>query len=159
MKDDNDMYRDGTSKTYNVLHDSFQFKRQKDYTEEVLDEESIELIKTQKRIKELELKKEMAEETRNHTKAAKLKAQIDFLNQECGKYLRKGKSLRFPSALHKKPYNVINNAINRALKKIKEHSKNKDYESMLTWKHLFNSIQFQYARFFYNPENLPDWQL
>jgi hypothetical protein len=120
----------------------------------IYDEETKELIKKYKDTIET------ADATGNSAKADEASSQLEELKKE---YLEKhkgrdGKSHKFPSSFHKNPYDSINNAMNRVLEKLKNTSKEKECNSLLTWKHFKNSIQFKNSHFFYNPEQPRDWQ-
>ena len=109
---------------------------------------------TKEKIKRLEDEIYIAEETRNETKAESLRSELRDFQQE---YVR-GKQIKFPSSLHKKPYDTINKALNRVVKKIARKSNEKGYKEMITWKHFSNSIQFSDSCFFYRSEKPVNWE-
>jgi len=117
--------------------------------------------KTKKKINELKLEIEIAVTTGNEDKAKELQSEFDEFKKE---YINKkilgkgGKSLKFPSALHKKPYDNIRQAMDVVCKKMGRLSNEKGYNSMLTLNHFDKAIYFRDSHFFYKPEILPDWQ-
>ncbi len=103
---------------------------------------------------------EIAKSTGDQGRAKMLQSELrEFQKEYVIKYLGKDKkSRKFASSLHKKPYDNINQALKAVYEKIKKLSKGKGYDSMLTWKHLTNSINFKESHFYYSPETLPNWQ-
>ena len=116
---------------------------------------------TRMKIKELKLELEIAETTGNEEKANELQSDLkDYEKEYIHKNLlgKDGKSRKFASALHKKPYDSISRAMDTVYKKIEGLSKSKGYNPMQTLNHLKKSIEFKNPHFFYKPEILSDWQ-
>jgi hypothetical protein len=117
---------------------------------------------TKKEMDRYKDKIEIAKKTGDKGKAEASESELREFQKEYieKKYIvgKHKKSRKFPSSLHKKPYDTINQAMKTVYEKIEKHSKDKGYDSMLTWKHLTNSINFKESYFFYRPETPPNWQ-
>ncbi len=133
----------------NKLHKSKFGKLTKKQREEY--EKCIEEIKNE--IESLEAEKKVYEDEGYEIKAEEMQEEIGRKRA----LLKETKPHSFDIE-HKNKYNMVRNAIMRAMKKIHTLSKEKNYGSLLTSRHLKNSIKYDSSQFQYIPGKYPDWQ-